>query len=188
MPLRAPSASDLMRWFSLTIAFVLSLASCQSEAPPDAPPPNETARALGVPLSEIVDAALNGRDTTALDRLGPPDSITTAPQPNRHVPGQMDTLRTYFYDGVRLTVYDVTNSADQFVTTMQVTGPAYVTQDSLHVGSSRSEVENTLGAPDRQDGDEYIYELGEPVAAPNLLRLTVEADTVQRMTWSFYVD
>lgn len=177
-----------MRWFSLTIAFVLSLASCQSEAPPDAPPPNETARALGVPLSEIVDAALNGRDTTALDRLGPPDSITTAPQPNRHVPGQMDTLRTYFYDGVRLTVYDVTNSADQFVTTMQVTGPAYTTDDSLHVGSSRSEVENTLGAPDRQDGDEYIYELGEPVAAPNLLRLTVEADTVQRMTWSFYVD
>jgi hypothetical protein len=173
------------------------LLGCQPEAPRDATAPSDTTRApaspetsrvLGVPLSDLVDAVLSGRDTTALNRLGPPDSITTAPQPNRHVPGQMDTLRTYHYDGARLTVYDVSASEDRFITTMQVTSPAYVTQDSLHVGSPWSAVEDALGTPARQGGNEYIYELGEPVAAPNLLRLTVEADTVQQMTWSFYVD
>ena len=182
---------------SLIVAVLLLVTGCGREPASEAPPPTETTteapppstpEPLGMPVSAVVEAALNGEDARILDRLAAPDSVSATPRQNRHVPGQMDTVRTHYYPGAALTTYDVTDAPDRFIMKLRVTDEAYQTDEGLRVGTSRENTEDMLGPPDQREDGTYVYELGEDVAATNLLRIAFEGDMVQRLTWSFYVD
>jgi hypothetical protein len=143
----------------------------------------------GVPLSDLVEAGLTrapGQEgLPVLDRLDDPERIDVEPIENRHVPGQIDTLRTWIYDGLQFMVYDVSVSERVLMESIEVTSPDYATADGVRVGSSRSEVETRLGQPDERREDAYVYRLTEP--APNRLVVHFDQDEVSRLAWGFYI-
>ncbi len=159
----------------------------------DAPPAPEPAARPGVSVDRIVAAGAAGDAAAVLGRLQPPRRVTTEALANRHVPGQTDTLRTYHYDGLALTVYDVSASDKQLLYALQVTSDAYVPQRPhvLHVGMARAEVEAALGAPDErlEDGVTYQYALDGDGGAPGtLLLVRFDEGAAAALEWSFYVD
>lgn len=151
-----------------------------ASAPPAARPP-----ASAPSLSRLVEAAKTGPDAV-LDLLPAPRRRSGEAVENRHVPGQMDTLRTYTFDGLTMETHDVAHAASAFVRSLTTTNARYRTDDGLHVGSSRAEVEAALGPPSRREGDTAVYEIGEPT--PDVLRIAYDGDVVRRLRWSFYVD
>lgn len=179
----------LMRLCSLLLLGLATfLASgCAGNRSTPAPDPSLPEPA---PLSvaELVNAVLTQppeADTLAvLDRLPPPNQVTVDTVQNIHVPSQIDTLRTYRYDGLAFTVYFAPEK--ELMRDIRVTSPAYASPEGLQVGDARAEVEATLGPPDERDGDAYVYELTQTV--PNLLRVEFQNDTVAALEWLFYID
>lgn len=144
----------------------------------------------GVSLTALVEAGTKPSPETdslrVLDRLKPPLRIETEPQKNRHVPGQVDTLRTYVYRGLEFTVYDVAHDPKVMMQNLTVADSTYETEDGLRVGLSREHVRALLGTPDQVESDTLTYRLGAP--APNHLQVSLRNDCVTRLKWSFYVD
>lgn len=151
-----------------------------------APPSGE----LGIELAALVEARLNPEPGTErlslLDSLAPPLRVETEPTENRHVPDQIDTLRTLHYDGLRLTLYDVSASESTILTEIEVTGGQYALREGLRVGDTRENTEDALGPPDERENGTYVYEYSN--GAPHYLRLYFSGDTVSEIEWSFYYD
>lgn len=143
----------------------------------------------GVSLQTILDQAYS-RDPqteqlTILERLNDPQAIDREPRENRHVPNQIDTLKTYRYEGLHLRVYDVTDGKE-ILERVTVTSGAYETEDGLSVGITRSELELQRGEPDQRREDTYIYDLGGEL--PTMLHVALSGDTVSRLEWRYPVD
>jgi len=156
-------------------------------APPEAAPPEAAPARPGVPVPELV-ATGEGRGS-ALGRLDRPARAEAEPFENRHVPGQIDTLRTYHYDGMRLEVYDVAASPRALLQALAVTSDAYDTGLGFRVGATRAEVEAALGDPDARDRTTYEYALeGEGRGPGSLLTVRFAGDRVRELAWGFYVD
>ena len=169
------------------------LAACAEPAtdapaePPaaEAPAPETSDGAPSLPLAEILEAARSGDDAALLKRLAPPARVEATPTENRHTPGQMDTVRTYHYDGLTITAYHVAGGGT-LIQQVEVTGGDYRTAGGLGPGSSRADVEAALGPPPVCEGDVYEYDLGE--VTPHPLRITFAGDAVASLRWGFYVD
>lgn len=147
----------------------------------------------GVPLSELVEAGRQRepgqQGLPVLDRLNEPARLETEPRENRHVPGQVDTLRTYHYDGLRFEVYDVSDSERQLMQNVTVMSDAYDPGLGFRVGSTRSEVEAAMGEPGERRSGAYVYDLGESeLGASDQLIVRFDGDRVRELEWSFYVD
>lgn len=144
----------------------------------------------GVSLPSLVEAGIDrppGTETLeVLDRLPSPLRIEKEPQENRHVPNQVDTLRTYYYRGLEFTVYDVAGDPKEIMKDITVVDSTYETEEGLRVGLSRDRVRSVLGPPDRIGGDTHVYRLATPT--PNHLHVTFSDNRVSRLEWSFYVD
>ena len=182
------------------LAFLLAafvFAGCQDTEPnvdpaPDlvgespAPPPSDAPSAT-VDVDRLIAAGRGSGTNLAslIDALPRPDRTTAQPYQNRHVAGQVDTLRTYEYPGVRFTVYEVSGANRQMLRGLTVTTDAYATE-GVRVGDGRAQVEATLGAPDARTGGDWEYRFGEPTQSD--LHLAFAADTVREWRWSFYID
>ncbi|HLT46257.1 MAG TPA: hypothetical protein VK002_03440 [Rubricoccaceae bacterium] len=149
--------------------------------------PDTTAVGPGVPLAEILDEA--GDDAALLARLAAPRRIEAEPFPNRHVPGQVDTLRTYVYDGLTLEFYEIATGG-VLLQTVEVTGGVYETAEGLGVGSTRDEVEAVYTHSVGAEGGTVTYERPGTPERPNPPQVEVryDGDHVAAMTWRFYVD
>ncbi|ARA93426.1 hypothetical protein AWN76_009845 [Rhodothermaceae bacterium RA] len=159
-------------------------AANRSAAPPG-PAPSSPARP---DLSALIQAVFTRPPEAAtlpiLDHLPPPDRVQRDTIRNLHVPSQIDTLRTYHYDGLVFTVY--VTPEKMLMRDIRVTGPAYTSPEGLQVGQSRSDVEARLGPPDRHEGGTFVYEREQ--AIPHLLRIRFREDTVEALEWLFYID
>lgn len=124
-----------------------------------------------------------------LDRLGEPRRVEAQPIENRHVPGQVDTLRTLVFDGLEVEVYAVADGKE-LLQEIRVTGPGYETAEGLRVGSTRSEVREAFGAPVYSEGDAATYEVRSAPddPTPTQLQIRYDGDRVVAMAWSYYVD
>lgn len=142
----------------------------------------------GVALQTILDRASDRDPQTqelrVLDQLNDPQFIDVQTHPNRHYPDQTDTLRTYNYEGLQLTVHHA--SGKELLDNVTVTGQQYETDDGLSVGISRSEVEDLRGQPDQQRNGAYVYDLGGPM--PTMLHVAFSGDEVSRLEWRFPID
>jgi hypothetical protein len=142
----------------------------------------------GVPLAALLDPSADAR--ALRERLNEPLRVETEAVPNRHVPGQTDTVRTLVYDGLALELYEVTGGA-VFLQEVTVTGEDYETAEGLGVASTRDEVEavytNSTSAEPTDEGTVVTYERANG-PTPVVLRVRYEGDRVAAMTWSFYVD
>jgi hypothetical protein len=161
------------------------------ETPPMGNPPMGGPDSLagpGLTLAEILDPSVEGRALIA--RLNAPRRAEAEAFPNRHVPEQVDTLRTLHYDGLTLEFYEVTGGP-AFLQTVDVTGGVYETAEGLGVGSTREEVEavytHSTSAEPTDEGHVVTYERADG-PAPLTLEVRYVGDEVAAMTWRFYVD
>ena len=202
----------MRRTFPLPLAALLLLTSAASqpgcadselpaevadepgEVPPMGNPPMGGPDSLagpGVPLSDILDPSVEGR--ALRERLSAPLREETEAVPNRHVPGQTDTLRTLHYDGLALQFYEVAGGP-AFLQAVAVTGGVYETAEGLGVGSTRDAVEavytHSTGVEPTDEGNVVTYERtdGPDDPTPTTLEVRYEGDDVAAMTWRFYVD
>jgi hypothetical protein len=157
------------------------------EGPPPGNPPmgGPVEVTPGLALDDLLDSYVDGMTLQA--RLNTPRRIEAEPVANRHVAGQVDTLRTYVYDGIRLQFYDLTDGG-VLLQEVAVTDDGYTTADGLGVGSTRDAIEaaypHSLGA----EGSTITYESGGDDPASTVLRVAYAADHAASLTWFLYVD
>lgn len=184
---------------SAFIVLLLAASACSDRAAPasgpapDSPPAvdAEADRTLrpGVPLDVLL--AARGDDASVLGQLRPPRTVRAAPEPNRHVEGQTDSVRTYAFDGMTIEAYEV-SGGPTFIQRITVTGGDYGTASGLAVDALRADVEAVLGRPVQEGGPGTVYETDDP-AAPTVVTVVYEPDEqgrsrVARITWEPYVD
>lgn len=142
-----------------------------------------------VALQDLIDAhlqlQLGVERSPVLEQLAPPLVEQRAPYLNHHIPGQPDTIRVLYYDGLELAIYEVSHSNKAFIIYLKVTLPHYQTAEGLRVGETRAEVENILGMPDATEDSTSVYNLS---VAGDQLRVTFKENQVTRLEWQFYWD
>jgi hypothetical protein len=165
------------------IGLAIALAGCAAERNAARPDLDLTAM-LDRTYEQNADGSL-----VLLDRLGEPRRVEREPIENRHVPGQIDTLRTLAWDGLAVEVYAVADGKE-LLQEIRVTGPGYETAEGLGVGSTQSAVREAFGEPDRTDGDTVTYEVAESPddPTPTQLHIRYDGDRVAALSWSYYVD
>lgn len=132
-----------------------------------------------------------GDDGPMLSDLRAPRSLTAEPVENRHVAGQVDTVRTWTYDGLVIEAYEV-SGGPTFIQRVAVTGVDYGTASGLAVDEPRAALEAVLGPPVEETGATAVYETGDP-AAPTVVEVVYEPDErgqprAAQITWRPYVD
>lgn len=184
------------------LVLACGLGAC-SDAPSldEARPAGESAASVSSPPAEPEDVrpdvgldqilAVRGDDGPFLESLPPPRTVRAEAEENRHVMGQIDTVRTYVYDGLTIEAYEVTGGRT-LVRHVEVTSAAYETAEGLSVGDTRSDVEAVLGPPVRDEGGTVAYETGEdPTPTTVEVRYRSGEGGVQRVAsieWSPYLD
>ncbi len=143
----------------------------------------------GVSLDRLL--ASRSDDADVLADLRAPRSVHVEPTPNDFVDSQMDTVRTYIYDGLQIEAYEVAEGRT-FIRRIDVIGGDYGTASGLALGETRVQIERVLGIPFQEDGNVAAYQTGD-----ELTPLTVEVeyeediDGTQRATaisWIPYLD
>ncbi|MFW5973121.1 MAG: hypothetical protein ACOCTG_03940 [Bacteroidota bacterium] len=127
-----------------------------------------------------------------LDRLNEPERVETEVVENRHVPGQMDTVRTYIYDGLEIEVYDRSQDERKLVRRIELLEPGFDHGLEFDVGDQEMDVRQAMGEPEEAENGELRFRLtqnaDDPVSAPNHLHVRLRNDRVDALRWSFYVD
>jgi len=108
-----------------------------------------------------------------VDRLREPRSRDVEAVPNRHVPGEVDTLRTWRYDGLTLELHEAYDGK-VLLRRLDVTSGTYGTTDGLSVGETRADLESVLGAPAETEGDIVSYRTDGEL--PTTIDVTYERD------------
>lgn len=193
----------MMRFYALavvTLAATLMLAACAGEtsepvrdtpASPDADTsvaerPASPAQPVDLPAILAADERAPGVDTLAvIDQLPEPQRVEEKTRENRHMPGAVDTLRTYHYDGLTFTVVFAANDKE-LLQEVRVTGEGYETEQGLRVGLPRAEVQQMLGQSTRTEDGVAVYEMGDE--ATDVLRVRYQNDRVAELAWNFYID
>lgn len=145
---------------------------------------------MALTLPEIVRLA-EREPEALLRRLPAPVRVEAEPFENRHVPGQIDTLRTLVFEGLDIHFYDVADGGGRrLAQAVSVTGEGYRTAGGIGVGSTKAEVHEILGEPLYVEGHDFIYVAPESrdEVAPTQLIIRFEGERVVSLLWSLYVD
>ena len=155
-------------------------AACGPEAPDGVDSPHQWLQARFL--------APRATPATVVERFGEPDSRTASPTPNRHVPGQTDSIVTLEYrEGLRIRFYSVTGG-DALLQSATVSSPGIVDLGPVDVGTSWDAVRATLGPPSgRREGDPY-YACADCPAAENPVFFELADDVVEAVRYTYYVD
>lgn len=180
---------------------VLAVAASACSDPEASPPPEREAGEEpsvyrpsppvrpGVPLDDLLAPRID--DGAVLARFRPARAVRAEAEPNRHVEGQTDTVRTYVYDGMTVEAYEVTGGPT-FIQSVRVTEGGYGTGSGVGVGTPRSDVEAAFGPPVHESGDGVEYETGGG-ETPTTVTVVYEPDRrgqprAASITWRPYLD
>jgi len=188
------------------VAMSLGVSACSSAestrtptedvtSPPEAPrveavEPTEESGPPSDAVSQLIQQALRSDGSISHDaliqRLGGPRRVETEPVANQYVDGQIDTLRTLVYTGMRALMYDVTNDSKTFLVRLSLTSTQYMTPEGVHVGLDAAQVRDTLGPPTRRNAakGEWIYQESGP--KPTSMVVQVRNGQVVQIDWEFF--
>lgn len=118
-------------------------------------------------------------------RFGAPDSMSSSAEPNRHVPGAIDSLHVLHYPDLRIG-FRTPGGAGDMVTDVTLTDNRYVVESAIGIGATAGEVRRILGEPRRQSSAALVYDCGEGAEQPVTFHL---ANGIVRMiSIEYYVD
>ncbi len=159
------------------LVFLLVVA-CSSSRPEPAASSSSATSSLAPGVTDAFLRAAVGpdRDVIAhrdvLRLLGKPRRTTVETQPNRHVEGATDTLTTFIYPGLAVTVFSGSASPNRFMTDVHISSPAIQTPSGVQVGQRMDDVYRRLGDPSFEYDDGSLgYDLSEmdDATAPQLV-------------------
>lgn len=175
------------------LVLFIGLIACSDPAPVDPDPLAEGAPAdaagasatgPGASLDEIL--ADRGDDGPFLRGLEPPSRTEVEAVENRHVPGQVDSVRTLVYPGLVIEAYEVAGG-NTMIHRVAVQSVDVRTETGLGIGSTRSDVEAVFGAPTSTRGDVATYDVGGG-PTPTQAEVRYEGDRAVSFVWQPYVD
>lgn len=191
LPSTAPGTSSRAAALVGVAALAALAAGCSAPPAPEpsAPPPPTTSAPAPATLScdDLARTLLVVEPTRAAlaARFGPPDSLEVATEPNRHVPGQVDSLFVAHYDGLTSAIRTPSPGRD-LPFHVVVTDSRFLRYPALGIGATATAVEAALGPPTRRTPTTLVYECGEGAEEPVTFRL--RDGVVERIVVDFYVD
>lgn len=161
------------------------------DPPPDAEPPPVSDEPPVSDPDEYYRTGLVLRDA-GLDelerRFGAPAALEREPVPNRHVPGQTDTILTVRYPGARLRIYQVAGGRGM-LERAEVSDSRWLTHARPGVGTPADSVLAWLGEPKERSTGRLVYDCRTCAAGgEDALTFHLEDGRVARIEWAFYVD
>lgn len=120
------------------------------------------------------------------ERLGPPDSAHSVPTPNRHIPGQTDSIVTVYYPGLAVELYRTDRGAE-FVQRADVSTDRWL-NFAPGIGSIAGAVAAALGEPSERTDSTLVFRCipCSPVDEP--ITFFLADDRVHRVRFAYYVD
>jgi len=120
--------------------------------------------------------------------LGRPDSMSSHPEQNRHVPGVTDSIVQLFYPGLRLKYYVVSEGDREMLQTAFVTDNRFLRYPRLGVGSTLSDILTVLGKPGDRAPQKITYGCGRCLGGDSPVDFHLSGNRVTAVEYSFYVD
>ncbi len=158
---------------------------------PPLPPPPATEAGRDSLRDALVEGGLSlpaGGRRALVRELGEPDSVSREPRPNRHVPGQVDTVYTLYYPGLRAEYYDVARGRS-LASSAVVRDNRYLAGTPLRIRMTRAEVEDRLGPPQRDRDGDPVYTCARCGGAEDSVVLHYDArDRLEAVEFAYYVD
>lgn len=177
------------------IPLLLALASCRGESAPEVgaadPARDEQVDSAATALpgrEEFVDRGLRPAGTTRASlagTLGQPDSIAYEVIPNRHVPGERDTLFTIYYPDLVASVHRP-GPGGELLSRVSVMANRHLRYPAL--GATENAVTAAFGTPDERTDSSLTYHCTTCVAGDNPVVLFLQDGRVHRVQFNFYVD
>lgn len=108
-------------------------------------------------MQEMHDAASSRSAVRA--SFGEPDSVSVRSVPNRHVPGQIDSVFRFHYPDGMVAIYSVTGGDDLFARAEAGSNRFLAYRPTL--GTPVDSLTAWFGPPARESGSYLTYEVGE---------------------------
>lgn len=124
--------------------------------------------------------------------LGPPASVDTSLEPNRHVRDATDSLFVLRYDGLAFELNRPGPVDGELLTSVAMTAADRELPGGVRIGATtRNDLADDLGAPEstRSRGDTVVLSYLPPgAAADRFVEFHLVGDTLRRVRWVPYVD
>lgn len=163
-------------------ALFVALAACgeaRTSPPGDTPDERCAAWAEVGPAIALDRASLEAT-------LGPPDSVSTTVEPNRHIPDETDTILTLIWPGLSVTLR-LAPDGRALVEDAVVRENRFLPWSEPAIGDAADAVIAILGEPEERDDVHLLYVCGSgPVNEP--IALELRSDTVRAVAYHYYVD
>lgn len=178
---RHPTGNGLRVRIPAELCLVLSvLVACAGSKRVPEPSPGEW---LVLGLGDQIEGAVGRTPADLLQRWGEPDSVRQRPFDNLHVEGQIDTVATYWFDGLEASYYRISANGRELPLNYSIGRPGYLSGLPVDVGSTVSQVRGALGSAQETTDGQHRYE-DEYV----ILLLSINAGQVDSITYIPYVD
>lgn len=119
--------------------------------------------------------------------LGPPDSVAASAVPNRHVPGETDSIFHLHHDGLTARIHRVYDGRE-LLSQVAVRDDRHLREAIIGIGMPWREVRERIGEPaGRRDGA-HVYECESCGVVEEPVLITVRDDTVAEIRFTYYVD
>lgn len=149
----------------------------------------DSARALALPdnCDELADHVLAVHPTreAMLAAYGPPASLTSTTQPNRHNPAVTDTLYEVHYPGLQVSIHTPGGGAD-LPSGVIVEDNRYLAYPRIGIGAYADTVIAVLGPPHGDDATVLTYNCTMAVDQP--VHFDLADGRVRRVRIEYYVD
>ncbi len=169
---------------------VREAGAADPEPPPAAAPlPRLPGATAADRLQQYNDGALavDASDRSALrNRLGPPDSSAAEPTPNRHVPGQVDSVVAVYYRDLAVELYR-TASGVELLQGVDVTANRWL-RFAPGIGATVDDLRSELGEPVETTDSTLVFLCTDcgPVEEP--MTFFLRDGRVWRVRFAYYVD
>ncbi|MGH7449540.1 MAG: hypothetical protein ACRELT_18335 [Longimicrobiales bacterium] len=117
--------------------------------------------------------------------FGSPDSMIRSVEPNRHVPGALDSLFTVYYPGLAMSIR-TPEAARDMATHVHIESNRYLAYPGIGIGTTPERLVDFLGDPSERDQEALTWDCSEHVEQPVTFRIV--GGRVHAIDITYYVD
>jgi len=143
---------------------------------------------MAAALDAMLRPAGPGAAASFLRNLPATNDVRTVAVANPHDPRWTDTITTYGFGGLELTVYRVGSTGTRFPMALRVTTPEEATTAGLRVGLDQHQLAAILGTPSVRHGDTLVYHLRDLTTERKRLEAELRDGRVVSLRWSVDLD
>ena len=184
-----------MRW--LVAGLLLAQAACMRSQPDGSRDAQGDTAAAAPQLGSPQTIECEGLERTILrtaaertpmrNMFGAPDSVRSITEPNRHIPGVIDSLFDLFYPGLTAHIRKPYRGNDMAVH-VQLSDNRYLRYPQIGIGASPDALIRSLGEPTAREPGSFVYACSEEIEEPVIFHLDAGGRRVSSVEIQYYVD